>query len=124
MNFFWWKEKHLRAVWRVEREGRISWIAGTAHFCPYRFEKALIHLIKPVETVLFEGPLDDESMAKVVAYGRKGEGTPSLYETLDPAAAKEINRQLGSRWSSKTTAGSYLHLLQPTTPNLLEAYTR
>ena len=124
MNFFRWKEKQLKAVWRVERKGHTSWIAGTAHFCPYRFEKALIHLIKRVETVLFEGPLDEESMARVVEYGRKGEGTPSLYEALDPAAIKEINRQLGLKWSSNTAAGSYLDLIQPTTPNLLEAYTR
>ncbi len=47
--------------------------------------------------VLFEGPLDQESMAKVVQYGQQGENSPSLYEALDPAAIKEINRQLGAR---------------------------
>ena len=78
MNLFWWKEKKLRSVWKVEKNGRSSLLVGTAHFCPYRFEKALTKLIQDAETVLFEGPLDQESMARVVQYGRQGEGTPSL----------------------------------------------
>ena len=63
-------------------------------------------------------------MARVVEYGRQGEGTPSLYEALDPAAIKEINRQLSAKLNANTPTGSYLDLIQPTTPNFLEAYTR
>ena len=124
MNLFWWKEKHLKTVWRVKKDGRISFLVGTAHFSPYSFKKALIKLIRGVETVLFEGPLDEESMARVVQYGQQGENTPSIYEALDPAVTKEINKQLSARLSTNTTAGSYLDLIYPTTSDFLEVHTR
>lgn len=124
MNLFWWKERPLRTVWRVEKDGKSSLIVGTAHFSPYSFKNALIKLIRSVDTVLFEGPLDQESMAKVVQYGRQGENTPSVYEALDPAAIKEINRQLGAQSSPATTAGSYLDLIHPATSDFLEVLTR
>ena len=124
MNFFWWKEKRLRTGWRVEKERQISFIIGTAHFSPYSFKKALVKLIKSVETVLFEGPLDEESMARVVQYGRQGENTPSIYEALDPEAISEINRQLGARLNTNTTAGSYLDLIHPRASDFLEVHTR
>jgi hypothetical protein len=63
-------------------------------------------------------------MARVVEYGRQGEGTPSLYDALDPSARKEINRQLAGHLNSNTSSSPYLDLLLPAAPNLLEAYTR
>jgi len=124
MSLFWWKEKPLRTVWKVEKTGRISFLVGTAHFSPYRFEKALTKLIQTAEIVLFEGPLDQESMARVVQYGQQGENTPSLYKALQPAAIKEINRQLGTQSGASTTAGSYLEILRPTVSDPLEELTR
>jgi uncharacterized protein YbaP (TraB family) len=124
MNLFPWKEKRLRTVWRVEKEGKSSLLVGTAHFSPYSFKKALIKLIQSVETVLFEGPLDQESMAKVVRYGQKEDDTRSLYEALDPAVVKEINRQLSALQGPTPTSGSYLELIYPATPDFLEAHTQ
>jgi hypothetical protein len=124
MNLFWWKEKPLRTIWRVEKEDRFSYLVGTSHFCPYRFEKALTGIIQGVETVLFEGPLDKESMDRVVRYGRQGEDTPSLYEALDPAAIREMNRELRAQSGAQSTSSSYLELIYPARSDLLEAYTR
>jgi uncharacterized protein YbaP (TraB family) len=124
MNLFFWKEKPLRTVWKVEKAGRTSFLAGTAHFSPYRFEKTLTKLIQSAEIVLFEGPLDQESMAKVVHYGQQGENSPSLYEALDPAAIKEINKQLAAGLKTSTTAGTYLDFIRPTTLDFLESHTR
>jgi uncharacterized protein YbaP (TraB family) len=124
MSLFWWREKQFKSVWKVKKDRQSLLLVGSAHFCPYSFEKTLTRLIQAAETVLFEGPLDSESMARVVEYGRQGEGTPSLYEALDPSARKEINRQLARHLNSNTSSGSYLDLLQPAVPNLLEAYTR
>jgi len=123
MNLFWWKAKRLRTVWKVERAGCISFLVGTAHFSPYRFQKALTKLIQSAEIVLFEGPLDQESMARVVQYGQQGENSPSLYEALDPSAAKEINKQLAARLNTSSTAGTYLDLIRPTTLDLLKRHT-
>ena len=124
MNLFWWKERRLRTVWKVEKNGYPSFLVGTAHFSPCSFKKSLIKLIQGVETVLFEGPLDQESMAKVVQYGQQGEHTPSIYQALDPAAIKEINRQLVAQSGPSTTAGSYLELIHPRTSDLLEELTQ
>jgi hypothetical protein len=63
-------------------------------------------------------------MARVVEYGRQGEGTPSLYEALDPTAIKEINKQLSVQMNTNTTAGSYLDLLRPMTPDLVKTHAQ
>jgi len=123
MNLFWWKEKRLRTVWRVDKDGHTSFLVGTAHFSPYSFKKALIKLIQGVETVLFEGPLDQESMARVVQYGQKGENAPSLYKALHPDVIVEINKLLSARSSLQTTAVPYLDLIHPTTSDFLEIHT-
>jgi uncharacterized protein YbaP (TraB family) len=124
MNFLWWKKKRLRTVWRVDKDGRTSFLVGTAHFSPYRFKKTLIKLIQGVETVLFEGPLDEESMARVVQYGQKGENAPSLYKALHPDVIVEINKLLSARSSLQTTAVPYLDLIHPATSDFLEIHTR
>lgn len=124
MNFLWSKKKRLKTVWRVEKDGHTSFLVGTAHFSPYSFKKALIMLIQGVEMVLFEGPLDQESMDRVVQYGQQGEDTRSIYEALDSAVIKEINRQLGARSGPPTTAGSFLDILYPTNSDFLEVHTR
>jgi len=124
MNPFPWKEKRLRTVWRVEKDGRVSFLVGTAHFSPYRFRKALTGLVQGAETVLFEGPLDQESMAGVARYGCRGEDTPSVYDSLDPALIREINRQLADRSGPVTTAGSYLEFIYGKTSGFLEERAR
>jgi len=124
MNLFWWKEKLLKTIWKVEKAGRISFLVGTAHFSPYSFKKSLTKLIRGAQTVLFEGPLDEESMARVVQYGQQGEEAPLLYKALQPTAIKEINRQLGTQASASITAGSYLEILRPTASDPLEELTR
>jgi uncharacterized protein YbaP (TraB family) len=124
MNLFWWKGKRLKTVWRVEKDGHTSFLVGSAHFSPYRFKNPLTHLILPSETVLFEGPLDSESMARVAEYGRQGENTPSVYEALHPEAIHEINRQLSARIANQTISRSYLQLIRPPHPDFLEINTR
>ena len=124
MGLFGWRERRIRTVWRIEKEGRTSSLVGTAHFCPYRFKKSLTKLIHPSETVLFEGPLDSESMARVAEYGRHGENTPSVYDALDSEAIQEINRQFSVRIANQTISRSYLELIRPANPNFLEVHTR
>ncbi len=124
MNLFWWKEERLRTVWRVEKGQKVSFLVGTAHFTPYRFRRALTKLIQNADIILFEGPLDQESMARVVQYGQQGENTPSIYEALDPVAIREINRQLNVRLTGDTTAGSYLQLIHPKSSDFLEVHTQ
>lgn len=124
MSLFWWKEKRLKTVWRIDKEGRTCLLVGTAHFSPYPFKKALTKLVQGAERVLFEGPLDPESMARVVHYGRQGNNTPSLYEALDHTAVKEMNAQLRGRATAQTAASSYLEIFHPTQTDFVELHTR
>ena len=124
MNLFPWQEKRLRTVWRVEKNGRVSFLVGTAHFSPISFRKALTRLVQGSKTVLFEGPLDQESMAGVARYGSCGEDTPSVYDALDPAVIREINRQLADRSGRATMAGSFLDLINVKTSGFLEEHAR
>ena len=123
MNLLWWNEKRLKTVWRVEKDWKASRLVGTAHFTRYRFKKALRRLIQNADVILFEGPLDQESMAHVVNYGRQGEISPSVYEVLDPQAIKELNKQLNTRLNPPTTAGTYLELIHSKASNYLGSYT-
>lgn len=123
-NFFPWREKPLRTVWKVDKNGRGAFLVGTAHFSPYSFRKQLTRLVKGAEAVLFEGPLDRESMAEVARYGSCGEGTPSVYDALAPAVIREIDRHLTSRPGAATTAGAYLELFSGKPSGFLEEHAR
>lgn len=122
LPFFRFRDKPLRMVWRVEQEGRRSYLVGTAHFFPYSFAGSLKRLLQRVETVLFEGPLDEASTARIAEYGRQGAGSPSLAEALEPEAVKTINMLLARRLDQRDGDGLAL-LLQPTAPNYLAMYT-
>ena len=124
MNLLPWKEKRLRTVWRVEKNGRASFLVGTAHFSPISFRKVLIKLVRESQTVLFEGPLDQESMAVVARYGSRGEDTPSVYDALDSAVIRKINRQLAEQSGRATMAGSFLDLINVKTSGFLEQHAR
>lgn len=124
MNLFPWKEKKLKTVWRIERDGRSSFLVGTAHFSPVSFRNALTRLVQRSDLILFEAPLDQESMAAVARYGARGEDTPSLYDALDPALIRAINRELAGRPGPATTAGSLLDLLHVKADGFLEHNAR
>ncbi|MBU4387807.1 MAG: TraB/GumN family protein [Syntrophaceae bacterium] len=124
MNLFPWQEKRLRTVWRVEKNGRVSFLVGTAHFSPISFRKTLTRLVQGSETVLFEGPLDEESMATVARYGSRGEDTPSVYDLLDRSVIREINRQLADPSGRATLAGSLRELINVNSSGFLEEYAR
>jgi len=124
MNLFPWKEKRLKTVWRVEKNGKGSFLVGTAHFSPYSFRNDLAALVEGSETVLFEGPLDSESMAVVTRYGCRGEGTPSVYDALAPAVIREINQQMAAQSGPATTSGSFLDLIYPKMDGFLEKNAR
>ena len=62
-------EKKLRMMWKVEKDGKASYLVGAAHFFPYSFKKSLSQYINNAETVLLEGPLDETNMNKVIEQG-------------------------------------------------------
>lgn len=123
LSFPWSKNKPLRMVWTVEKEGRMAYLVGTAHFFPYSFSRSFAGLLKEVETAIFEGPLDEESMAQIAAHGRRPQKGPSLADVLEPEAVDEINRQLDRRLNHHDQSEFYL-LFRPPRPNYFELYSR
>jgi hypothetical protein len=111
-------------VWRIERGPRKGFLVGTAHFFPYSLAKPLTNLMREVETVIFEGPLDEASMAKIAEYGRQAQAEPSLDEALDPKVIRQINKEFKDRWAPSSSAESYLQMIQPSQVDVMDVYAR
>ena len=83
MFFKRFREKELKMIWEVEKNNRKSYLVGTAHFFPYSFKKTLRRYLDNARTAIFEGPLDDENMAKVVRAGYDNQNYVHLFDELD-----------------------------------------
>jgi len=81
-------------VWKIEGNETTSFLIGTAHFFPYSFRRSLVSLMKKIDTVLFEGPLDEQNMDTVREEGIEHSDMPSLYEHLDNRTIQILNREL------------------------------
>lgn len=80
-------------LWQVEKNGRTSWLGGTAHFFCHSFEPSFRRLFRTVDHVLFEGPLDEAFMSEVDRAGRTPiPGTTSILEMLDETDIHRLER--------------------------------
>jgi uncharacterized protein YbaP (TraB family) len=86
--------RELRMVWQVTKEGRSSFLVGTAHFCLYSFGRSLKRLLSSCDIALFEGPLDPASMEKVVATGMQGQDADGLFDQIHEETLGTIARVL------------------------------
>jgi hypothetical protein len=89
------KERELRMGWGIERAGRRSVLVGAAHFFPYHFRGALRRLLGAAGVVVFEGPLDEHAMRRVVDSGR-GIGGRALLDALSAEDRRRILERLGT----------------------------
>lgn len=78
----------------MEKNGRGSFLVGTAHFFPYSFKTSATKLLTQVNKVLFEGPLDEISMSKVVDAGLQGDRSECILDELDEATVAKIAKIL------------------------------
>jgi hypothetical protein len=88
------KEKEMKMIWKVKKEDKRSYLVGTAHFFPYSFRTSLSKYLKDATVVLFEGPLDEQNMAKVVNAGTNNENEAHLFEQLDRETIDRISEAL------------------------------
>jgi uncharacterized protein YbaP (TraB family) len=87
------QQRRFAMLWELEKAGRRSWIGGTAHFFCYSFESSLRKLFDQVDTVLFEGPLDQASLDQVSEIGRSPEsGSPRLIDALTEEEVRRLER--------------------------------
>jgi uncharacterized protein YbaP (TraB family) len=87
------EQKRFTMLWEIEKNGRRSWIGGTAHFFRYSFENSFRRLFDAAKTVLFEGPLDRASMDRVAEIGRNPpSGSPRLADAMTEEEIRELER--------------------------------
>jgi len=86
------RQKELRMAWQVGKGGKRSFFVGTAHFFPYSFKTSLSKMLDESRIALFEGPLDRESMERVVRAGSLEEGESPLLRDLDDRTVSEIKK--------------------------------
>ena len=97
------KEKELKMIWEVEKDHRRSLLIGTAHFFPYSFKTSLHRCLVNARTVMFEGPLDQNSMAKVVEAGFDRQTNDHIFNDLDQQTIDRITRKLVPGCRDKNT---------------------
>ena len=77
------KQKELKMIWEVQKNGKVSHLVGTAHFFPYSFRNSLYRCLENARLVMFEGPLDDHNMARVREAGIDRESSDHFFDGLD-----------------------------------------
>jgi hypothetical protein len=119
----WDRQKSLKMVWHVLKDGSSSYLIGTAHFFPTSFARSMSRLIRGVNVVLTEGPLDKASMEQISEHGRQGNGKVDLKALLDPGVLEQINRLLAERISG-TDDDDLFYLFHRPKIDYFEMYTR
>ncbi len=94
MFFLKSREKELKMIWEVHKDDKRSYLVGTAHFFPYSFKTSLRRYLKNARTAIFEGPLDDDNMAKVVTAGCDSQNSYHLFDELDKKTIDDITGAL------------------------------
>jgi uncharacterized protein YbaP (TraB family) len=94
MVFSKFKQRKLKMIWEVEKNGKISHLVGTAHFFPYSFRSSLRGYLENARVVMFEGPLDDENMSRVREAGTDAESSYHIFNELDDKTIAAITSAL------------------------------
>lgn len=82
--------KPFAMLWELEKNGKKSWLGGTAHFFCHSFEFSFRKLFKKVDNVLFEGPLDEDFLGKVFEAGISDK--VNLLELLTPQELQRLEK--------------------------------
>lgn len=86
-------QRPYRLLWELQKNGRTSWIGGTAHFFCYSFESSLRRLYEKVDTVIFEGPLDQTSLDHVARIGKSPDpDSPRLMDFMTQEEIQKLDR--------------------------------
>ena len=95
------KEKELKMIWEVKKNSRKSLLIGTAHFFPYSFKTSLNTCLQNARTVLFEGPLDQDSMTRVVNCGINSQTDYHIFDDLDAKTIDRITHKIAPKCRDK-----------------------
>jgi uncharacterized protein YbaP (TraB family) len=96
-------QRELKMIWEVEKDRRKSYLIGTAHFSTYSFKSSLQRCMQNARNVLFEGPLDPDSMAKVVNSGLDHQSNYHIFDELDRKTVDKITLEITPKCRGKDT---------------------
>jgi uncharacterized protein YbaP (TraB family) len=96
-------QKELKMIWKVGKNQKRSYLIGTAHFSPHSFKTSLQGCLQNARTVLFEGPLDKDSMARVVNRGLDPESNYHIFDDLDRRTIDKITHEITPKCRDKDT---------------------
>jgi uncharacterized protein YbaP (TraB family) len=96
-------EKELKMIWQVGKNHKRSYLVGTAHFFPYSFKTSLQRCLENAGTIMFEGPLDQDNMAKVVNRGLDKLSSYHIFDDLDQQSINRITRELAPQCRGRNT---------------------
>ena len=96
-------QRELKMIWEVEKNHKRSYLIGTAHFFPYSFKTSLHRCLKNARTVLFEGPLDQDSMAKVGNCGIDNQSGYHIFDDLNRSNINRITEELAPKCRGRNT---------------------
>jgi uncharacterized protein YbaP (TraB family) len=96
-------QKELKMIWEVGKKQKRSYLIGTAHFSPHSFKASLQRCLQTARSVLFEGPLDKDSMAKVVNCGFDPESNYHIFNDLDRRTIDKISHEITPKCRDKDT---------------------
>ena len=87
------EQRKLTMLWELEKDGRISWIAGASHFSRFSFRLHLKRILHEVDTVLCEGPLDQVNMDLIAEVGKHpDQNAPRLASFLSSQEIRELEK--------------------------------
>ena len=90
-------------IWEVEKDHIKSYLIGTAHFFPYSFKTSLHRCLENVRVAIFEGPLDPESMGRVVSHGIDRQSDYHIFDDLDRKTIDRITAELAPKCRGRNT---------------------
>lgn len=111
-------KREFRMLWRVEINKKISYLAGCAHFFPVSYRSSFRSIIKDLDVVLFEGPLDEGNMDAIRGLSIVQQDNKTILNLIDKDIIKAIEKEITSFYY-RDSVRDYLNILKPDSPSLL-----
>ncbi|MDL2267719.1 TraB/GumN family protein [Desulfovibrio sp. OttesenSCG-928-G15] len=87
------RQRTFAMIREVRKGNAVSYLCGTAHFFCFSFELSFRQIFEPLDTVIFEGPLDEDFLAAVEKHGRNPDkDAPALLDMLTKDELAELER--------------------------------
>lgn len=87
------KQREFAMLREVRKGDKVSWLCGTAHFFCYSFDFSFRRLFEDLDTIIFEGPLDEDFLAAVERSGTNpAPGAPRAGDELSSADIARLER--------------------------------